>query len=77
MKRKTTKFVFGALILALGVSYPNVSHAGSFWGWETVWEGAGRDGNGCMIHVVRQVYNVFGINIGAREITTVVACPEV
>lgn len=67
--------MFLGLFLSTTLLTPTMTYAGSFWGWETIWEGSGIDSNGCLVHYRTEVYNVFGINVSRRTTPTIVACP--
>ncbi|TAH18988.1 MAG: hypothetical protein EAZ08_10025 [Cytophagales bacterium] len=75
MKTKVSKLFFVVFFVFAVLFYPSKTYAGSFWGWETVNESAWIGGDGCLYHVSSQVYNVFGINAGSRDVITQVACP--
>jgi hypothetical protein len=75
MKKKIAKFVLFSFLLSVSLFTPKPTYAGSFWGWETTWEGAGINSAGCLVHYRTEVYNVFGINVSSRTTATIVACP--
>lgn len=70
------KFVMIVLFLSVTLFYPNQTYAGSFWGWETTWQGSYLTNDGCLYLIESQVYNVFGINAGLRTTYTLVGCSQ-
>ena len=74
MRKRIAKFTLFSLLLSASLFTPQPTYAGSFWGWETEWEGSYLTDEGCLYHVVRQHYNVFGIDTGSeRHVATPVA----
>lgn len=68
--------MFLGLFLSTTLLTPTMTYAGSFWGWETTWQGSYLTNDGCLYLIETQVYNVFGINVSHRTNYTLVGCSQ-
>ena len=76
MRKRIAKLTLFSLLLSASLFTPQPTYAGSFWGWETIWQGSYITNTGCLYLVETEVYNVFGLEVSRRTKKTFVDGPS-